>query len=93
MGTAFALVTPLGMAIGIGVLGRFNGNDPATLVAIGALDAVSAGILAWVALVEMWAGDWMHGGVMAGAGWGRAGAGAGALVVGMAGMGVLGKWA
>ncbi|KKY17625.1 putative zinc iron transporter [Diplodia seriata] len=40
MGALFALVTPVGMAIGIGVLGEFNGNDPATLVAIGTLDAV-----------------------------------------------------
>ncbi|KAF2114280.1 ZIP zinc transporter-domain-containing protein [Lophiotrema nucula] len=48
MATAFALITPLGMAIGIGVLHRFNGNDPSTLIAIGTLDALSAGILAWV---------------------------------------------
>ncbi|KAL0260942.1 high-affinity Zn(2+) transporter zrt1 [Diplodia seriata] len=93
MGALFALVTPVGMAIGIGVLGEFNGNDPATLVAIGALDAVSAGILAWVALVEMWAGDWMHGGSMARAGLTRTLVGLGALVAGMALMGVLGKWA
>ncbi|KAL1642406.1 high-affinity Zn(2+) transporter zrt1 [Diplodia intermedia] len=93
MGALFALVTPVGMAVGIGVLGEFNGNDAATLVAIGALDAVSAGILAWVALVEMWAGDWMHGGRMAGAGLARTVVGLGALVAGMALMGVLGKWA
>ena len=48
LAAAFALVTPLGMAIGIGVLHRFNGNDPATIVAIGTLDAFSAGILLWV---------------------------------------------
>ncbi|EKG19072.1 Zinc/iron permease [Macrophomina phaseolina MS6] len=47
MASLFALVTPVGMAIGIGVLDQFNGNDPATLIAIGTLDAVSAGILAW----------------------------------------------
>ncbi|OJD37899.1 zinc iron transporter protein [Diplodia corticola] len=93
MATLFALTTPLGMAIGIGCLGRFNGNDPATLVAIGTLDAVSAGILAWVGLVEMWAGDWMHGGVMAGEGAGKTVVGLGALGAGMVGMGVLGKWA
>ncbi|KAJ9634951.1 high-affinity Zn(2+) transporter zrt1 [Coniosporium tulheliwenetii] len=61
MGLTFALITPIGMGIGIGVLDRFNGSDPATLVAIGTLDALSAGILAWVGLVEMWAHDWLHG--------------------------------
>lgn len=61
MAVAFALITPLGMAIGIGVLDRFNGNDPSTLVAIGTLDALSAGILAWLGIVEMLARDWFHG--------------------------------
>ncbi len=90
---AFAIVTPLGMAIGIGVLQHFNGNDPATIVAIGTLDALSAGILVWVGVVEMWAHDWMLGGEMTRAGGWRTGLGMGALVVGMAVMSLLGKWA
>lgn len=61
MALAFALITPLGMAIGIGVLDHFNGNDPATIVTIGTLDAFSAGILLWVGLVQMLAKDWMYG--------------------------------
>ncbi|KAK3362491.1 hypothetical protein B0T25DRAFT_512696 [Lasiosphaeria hispida] len=64
LATAFALVTPVGMAIGIGVLKNFNGNDPSTIIAIGTLDALSAGILAWVGVVEMRAHDWMLGGEM-----------------------------
>ncbi|KAB2575290.1 Zinc transporter 9 [Lasiodiplodia theobromae] len=93
MGALFALVTPVGMAIGIGVLDRFNGNDPSTLIAIGTLDAVSAGILAWVALVEMWAGDWMHDGPLAKAGLARTSVALVSLVAGMALMSLLGKWA
>lgn len=50
MALAFAVVTPVGMAIGIGVLHRFNGNNPSTLVALGTLDAFSAGILVWVGI-------------------------------------------
>src|SRR4051794_29942007 len=61
MATLFALITPIGMAIGIGVLNQFNGNDPSTIIAIGTLDALSAGILIWVGLVEMLAHDWFHG--------------------------------
>ncbi|KAK2035524.1 Zip-domain-containing protein [Colletotrichum zoysiae] len=90
----FALVTPVGMAIGIGVLRHFNGNDRGTILAIGTLDALSAGILVWVGVVEMWAEDWMRDGAellrtgpvvtsLAGLG----------LVAGMAIMSVLGKWA
>ncbi|KAK3901378.1 hypothetical protein C8A05DRAFT_34936 [Staphylotrichum tortipilum] len=90
---AFALVTPLGMAIGIGALHNFNGNDPSTLIAIGTLDALSAGILVWVGVVEMWAHDWMLGGEMTRAGAVRTILGLTALVAGMALMGLLGKWA
>ncbi|OHF04189.1 ZIP Zinc transporter [Colletotrichum orchidophilum] len=94
LASPFALVTPVGMAIGIGVLSQFNGNDRDTIIAIGTLDALSAGILVWVGLVEMWAEDWMLPGaellstgpiVTALAGFG--------LIAGMIIMSVLGKWA
>ncbi|KAI1381275.1 Zip-domain-containing protein [Hypoxylon crocopeplum] len=93
MAGAFALVTPVGMAIGIGALKQFNGNDPSTLIALGTLDAVSAGILIWVSVVEMWAGDWMFGGELVNAGpvvTTLAGFG---LIAGMVLMSFLGKWA
>lgn len=90
---AFALVTPVGMAIGIGVLKQFNGNDPSTIIAIGTLDALSAGILVWVGVVEMWAHDWMLGGEMTRASPLRTVLGLGALVLGMGLMSLLGKWA
>ncbi|CZT52375.1 related to Fe2+/Zn2+ regulated transporter [Rhynchosporium secalis] len=92
MATVFTLITPIGMAIGVGVLKHFNGNDPATIVAIGTLDALSAGILLWVGLVEMLAHDWM-GGDMSRASRGRTVVGGVSLVAGMVLMSVLGKWA
>ncbi|KAJ4984247.1 zip zinc transporter [Stagonosporopsis vannaccii] len=92
MGGTFALITPIGMAIGIGVLNSFNGNDPSTIIAIGTLDALSAGILAWVGIVEMLAGDWMHGRLL-NAGLIRTTIAMFALVCGMVLMSVLGKWA
>lgn len=93
LASGFAVITPIGMAIGIGVLNVFNGNDPSTLIAIGTLDAFSAGILIWVGLVEMWAQDWMMGGELSDAGpWTTALAMFG-LVCGMVLMSVLGKWA
>ncbi|KAF2136863.1 uncharacterized protein K452DRAFT_302372 [Aplosporella prunicola CBS 121167] len=94
LGLTFALITPLGMALGLGLLHRFNGNSAAVLLAIGVLDALSAGILAWTAVVEMLAGEWMApGGALRDAS-GRKTVAAGAtLLVGVAGMSLLGKWA
>lgn len=105
LASAFSLITPIGMAIGIGALNRFNGNDGSTLMAIGTLDALSAGILIWVGLVEMLANDWMAGGSQAhghghGPGSELASASVGTVMLGMSGlivglvlMSVLGKWA
>ncbi|OAL51578.1 Zip-domain-containing protein [Pyrenochaeta sp. DS3sAY3a] len=92
MAGVFALITPIGMAIGIGVLNQFNGNDPSTIVAIGTLDALSAGILAWVGIVEMLARDWMHGKLL-NASLVRTVSAMFALISGLVLMSVLGKWA
>lgn len=88
----FALITPIGMAIGIGVLHNFNGNSPSTIVALGTLDALSAGILAWVGLVSMWAADWLYGELRE-ASLVKTVVAFASLVTGMVLMGVLGKWA
>lgn len=94
MGGAFALVTPVGMAIGMGVIHSFNGQDRHTLIALGTLDALSAGILVWVGLVDMWARDWViEGGDMFAAPLRHVAAGGISLIAGMVLMGVLGKWA
>ncbi|KAI9047789.1 hypothetical protein LZ554_008499 [Drepanopeziza brunnea f. sp. 'monogermtubi'] len=91
MAGAFALITPLGMAIGAGVLETFNGNDPTTIVTIGTLNALSAGILLWVGLVEMLAHDWMYG-ELANAGLVKGLVGGASLVAGLALMSLLGRW-
>jgi zinc transporter 1/2/3 len=92
MASGFTLVTPIGMAIGIGVLDMFNGSDPSTMVAIGTLDALSAGILAWVGIVEMLTRDWMQGGLL-NAPLLRTGIAMFSLICGLVLMSVLGKWA
>lgn len=94
MASAFALITPIGMAIGIGVLNSFNGNEKSTLIALGTLDALSAGILVWVGVVDMWARDWViEGGELVDAGLGRVAVGGISLIAGLILMSVLGKWA
>ncbi|CAD6448567.1 8e7ecdd1-b1ee-4503-af3c-fe634be80221 [Sclerotinia trifoliorum] len=89
---AFTLVTPTGMAIGIGVINQFNGNDPSTIVALGTLDALSAGILTWIGFVNMWAHDWIYG-ELRDAGLIKTLIALISLMAGMALMGLLGKWA
>lgn len=94
MAGSFALITPIGMAIGIGVLDSFNGNDRHTLIALGTLDALSAGVLVWVGVVDMWARDWViAGGSLVDAGPTQVAVGGISLVAGMVLMSLLGKWA
>lgn len=94
MAVAFTLITPLGMAIGLGVINNFNGNEKSTIVAIGTLDALSAGILIWVGVVDMLARDWiLDGGEMLHTSVGKTLVGGVSLFAGMILMSVLGKWA
>lgn len=94
MAGAFALITPIGMAIGLGVLHSFNGNEENTLIALGTLDALSAGMLVWVGVVDMWARDWViEGGEMLNATWGKVMTGGLSMVTGLVLMGLLGNWA
>lgn len=94
MAGAFAMITPLGMAIGIGVLNQFNGNDESTILTIAVLDALSAGVLLWVGVIDMWGRDWVvTGGEMVDASAGKVVLGLGSLVAGLVLMSVLGKWA
>lgn len=51
---SFALTTPIGIAIGIGIHSRtYNPKSVASLLVNGILDSVSAGILIYVALVNL----------------------------------------
>lgn len=92
LGAAFAITTPIGMAIGIGVLSKFNGNDPSTIIAIGTLNAFSAGILLWIGVTEMWFKEWFYG-PLARAGPVKMAVGFFGLIAGLVIMSLIGKWA
>lgn len=49
----FSLTTPVGIAVGIGVTNGFKVKSPKALIVEGVLDAASAGILIYVALVDL----------------------------------------
>ncbi|MBA0786289.1 hypothetical protein Gotri_026727, partial [Gossypium trilobum] len=56
----FALTTPVGIGIGIGISNTYNENSPTALVVEGMLNAASAGILIYMALVDLLAVDFMN---------------------------------
>lgn len=92
MCTYFTIITPIGMAIGLGVMDSMNSNDPATIWAIGTISALSAGVLIWAGLVEMLAFDWLFGDLSF-AKRNRVLCAMAGLVAGMICMSLIGKWA
>jgi zinc transporter 1/2/3 len=50
---SFALETPVGTAIGMGISRAYNPNSVASLVIRGVLDGLSAGILIYTGLVDL----------------------------------------
>lgn len=61
MASFFAITTPAGIAAGAGLASFYNANSPRALVIEGVLDAVSAGILIYMALVDLIAADFLGG--------------------------------
>ncbi|KAL5229890.1 hypothetical protein ABZP36_028666 [Zizania latifolia] len=60
MAIFFSLTTPIGIVIGIGISSAYNENSPTALVVEGVLDAAAAGILNYMALVDLLADDFMN---------------------------------
>lgn len=56
----FSLTTPTGVAVGIGISNIYNVNNPKALIVQGCLLAASAGILIYMALVDLLAADFMN---------------------------------
>ncbi|KAJ8758582.1 hypothetical protein K2173_000303 [Erythroxylum novogranatense] len=56
----FSLTTPTGIAVGIGISHGYNTNSPTALIVQGLLNAASAGILIYMALVDLLAHEFME---------------------------------
>ncbi|KAF5729232.1 putative zinc/iron transporter [Tripterygium wilfordii] len=56
----FSVTTPIGIGIGIGVSKTYNENSPAALIVEGTFNSASAGILIYMALVDLLAADFMN---------------------------------
>ncbi|XP_022131321.1 fe(2+) transport protein 3, chloroplastic [Momordica charantia] len=59
MAAFFAVTTPVGIAIGAAIASSYNPNSTGALVAEGILDSLSAGILVYMALVDLIAADFL----------------------------------
>ncbi|KAG2606690.1 hypothetical protein PVAP13_4NG211809 [Panicum virgatum] len=59
MAIFFAITTPAGITVGAGVASFYNPNSPRALVVEGILDSMSAGILIYMALVDLIAADFL----------------------------------
>ncbi|KAK2442521.1 zinc transporter [Trifolium repens] len=56
---SFALTTPVGIGIGIAISSVYDENSPTALIVEGVFNAASAGILIYMALVDLLAADFM----------------------------------
>lgn len=55
----FSTTTPFGIALGIGLSNVYRENSPSSLITVGLLNASSAGLLIYMALVDLLASDFM----------------------------------
>ncbi|CAN4092496.1 unnamed protein product [Withania somnifera] len=55
----FSITTPFGIALGIGLSNVYSENSPTALIVVGLLNACSAGLLNYMALVDLLASDFM----------------------------------
>ncbi|CAO2817600.1 unnamed protein product [Amaranthus hypochondriacus] len=60
MAVFFSLTTPIGIAIGIGIAGVYDENNARSLIIQGIFEAAAAGILIYMALVDLLAADFMN---------------------------------
>ncbi|KAK3224537.1 hypothetical protein Dsin_011562 [Dipteronia sinensis] len=59
MACFFAITTPLGIGIGTAIASVYNPNSSGALIVEGILDSISAGILVYMALVDLIAADFL----------------------------------
>ncbi|KAA8521277.1 hypothetical protein F0562_011977 [Nyssa sinensis] len=59
MACFFAITTPAGIAIGMGISSFYNPDSPRALIIEGIFDSISAGILVYMALVDLIAADFL----------------------------------
>ncbi|KZP01801.1 ZIP-like iron-zinc transporter [Calocera viscosa TUFC12733] len=90
---AYGLVTPLGIAAGLGVRASYNPGSATASIVSGVLDSTSAGVLLYTGLVELLAHEFLFNPVMASASNGRVVYAVVCMLAGAGIMALLGRWA
>lgn len=89
----YSCMTPLGIAIGLGVRTTYNPSSTTASIVSGTLDALSAGVLLYTGLVELLAHEFLFNPKMHQASTGKIIYACSCIMVGAAIMALLGKWA
>lgn len=93
VGIVYALTTPIGVAIGIGIRTTYNENSDDALFVQGTFDSISAGILIYVALVQLITPQFTTNRWLARQAWWVKLLSFASLYAGVAVMALIGKWA
>jgi len=93
MAIAYSLVTPLGIAIGLGVRETYNPNSETANIVSGIFDSISAGILLWTGIAELLAHEFIFNPKMRKASLGKVMYAGSCVVLGAGLMALLGRWA
>ncbi|KAH9931969.1 Zinc/iron permease [Fomitopsis serialis] len=89
----FGITTPIGIAAGLGVRSTYNPNGATANIVSGVLDAFSAGILIYTALVELLAHEFIFNKEMIGGSNKQLVFALGCMMLGAGLMALLGRWA
>ncbi|KAH9479523.1 Zinc-regulated transporter 2 [Psilocybe cubensis] len=89
----YGLTTPLGIAIGLGVRQTYNPGSTTASIVSGVLDSLSAGVLTYTGLVELFAHEFLFNKEMMSASNGKLAYAVGSMCLGCALMALLGRWA
>lgn len=93
LGLAYSIVTPVGMAIGLGLRQTYTSDTPTGYYVTGLFDAFSAGILIYTGLVELLAHDFVFNNAMHKAPLYKVALNMLEVCLGIAIMALLGRWA
>ncbi|PPQ62896.1 hypothetical protein CVT24_006294 [Panaeolus cyanescens] len=89
----YGLTTPIGIAAGLGVRSTYNPGSATASIVTGVMDSISAGILVYTGLVELFAHEFLFNKEMMNASNGRLAYAIGCMCLGCALMSLLGRWA
>ncbi|VVT58871.1 uncharacterized protein SAPINGB_P006426 [Magnusiomyces paraingens] len=90
---AFALTTPIGIAIGLGVRNTYPPGSAHALITNGVFDSISAGILIYTSLVELMGVEFLYSDEFQEASYGTIMLAFGFMCLGCGLMSMLGRWA